>query len=43
MIGSSNNSGGVVAIGLLCAEQNVAGSNLDRFIATIFFHFSKFF
>ena len=27
MIGSSGNSGGVV-VGLLCVEQNVAGSNL---------------
>ena len=41
MIGSSENRGGVV-VGVLCAEQNVMGSNLALYY-DILFHFSKFF
>ena len=39
MIGSSDNSG----LGLLCVEQNVAGSNLALCFDFFSFHLSKFF
>ena len=45
MIGSSDNSGGVAWwLGLLCVEQNVAGSNLASYFDFFFsFHLSNFF
>ena len=45
MIGSSDNSGGVVVGALvcgLCVEQNIAGSNLALCIDFFSFHLSKF-
>ena len=40
MIGSSDNS--VVVLGLLCVEQNEAGSNLALCFVIFFFNLSKF-